>query len=98
MNVQHIDDEASPQGATPCVEELMYTWQRLEEEQLIGVPSMKLVQFINMIVLPLVMLKGRLSSSCTPSWTRSDVTQVLGKRGEGLITSCWIDELMDVIG
>lgn len=51
-----------------------------------------------MMVLLLVMLKGKLSLSRMPWDIRSDVMQVLGKRLEGLITSRWLEGLMAVMG
>lgn len=56
------------------------------------------VQFMYMMVLLLVMLKGKLSLSRMPWDIRSDVMQVLGKRLEGLITSRWLEGLMAVMG
>lgn len=76
----------------------MYTWHKLEEVQFKGELSKVGVQFMYMMVLLLVMLKGKLLLSWMPWDIRSDVMQVLGKKLEGLITSRWIEGLMAVMG
>lgn len=76
----------------------MYTWHKLEEVQFKGELSKLAVQFMYMIVLLLVMLKGKLSLSRMPWDIRSDVMQVLGNRLEGLITSRWIEGLIAEMG
>jgi hypothetical protein len=73
-------------------------WQRLVEVQLSGEERRRVVQLRYMMVLLLVMLKGREEFIWMPRVERSCVTQVLGRKGEGWMTKRWIWGEMDVIG
>lgn len=66
---------------------LIYTWQRLLEVQLSGDPRREGVQLRYRMVLSPVMLNGAVGLSWTPVVEISSVTQVLGRKLDGRITS-----------
>lgn len=75
----------------------MKLWQRLVDEQFNGELRSVVVQLRYMMVLLLVILKGRELFIWIPMVEISDVTQVLGTKLEGWMTNRWMSGVMVVM-
>ena len=93
-----VQQIGSPPHAAASPLPLTYEWHRLAAEQFKGEFRSVVVQLRYMMVLLLVMLKGREPFIWMPRVERSSVTQVLGRKLEGWITNRWVSGVMAVIG
>lgn len=75
----------------------MKLWQRLVDEQFNGELRSVVVQLRYMMVLLLVILKGRELFIWIPMVEISDVTQVLATKLEGWMTNRWMSGVMVVM-